>query len=63
MKPTMNFYCWSLTLELKLHGELSGCADGLGFGFSGQVEDEAFEDEELVGGAGAQFKVGAGDEA
>ena len=36
---------------------------GGGFGFGGEVEDEAFEDEEFVGGAGAEFEVGAGYEA
>jgi hypothetical protein len=29
---------------------------GGGFGFGGEVEDEALEDEEFVGGAGAEFE-------
>ena len=36
---------------------------GGGFGFGGEVEDESFEDEEFVGGAGAEFEVGAGYQA
>lgn len=36
---------------------------GGGFGFAGEVEDEALEDQEFVGGAAAEFEVGAGDEA
>ena len=34
-----------------------------GLGFGGEGEDEALEDEALVGRGGAEFEVGAGDEA
>ena len=37
--------------------------EGAGFGFGGEVEDEAFEDEEFVGGGAAEFEVGSGYEA
>lgn len=33
---------------------------GGGFGFGGEVEDEALKDEEFVGGAATEFEVGAG---
>ena len=47
---------------LEFHGELVGFVGG-GFGFGGEVEDEALEDEEFVGGGAAEFEVGAGYEA
>src|SRR5216683_860449 len=50
-------------VELEFHGELVGGFVGGGFGFGGEVEDEALEDEEFVGGAGEEFEVGAGYEA
>ena len=49
--------------SLQLHGELVGRFEGGGFGFGGEVEDEALEDEEFVGGGAAEFEVGAGYEA
>ena len=48
---------------LQFHGELVGGFVGGGFGFGGEVEDEALEDEEFVGGGAAEFEVGAGYEA
>ena len=48
---------------LKFHGELVGGFVGVCFGFGGEVEDEALEDEEFVGGGAAEFEVGAGYEA
>ncbi len=33
------------------------------FGFGGEVEDEALEDQQFVGGAAAEFEVGAGYQA
>ena len=50
-------------VELELYGELVGGFVGVGLGFGGEVEDEALEDEEFVGGAGAEFEVGARYEA
>src|ERR1700679_148876 len=47
----------------EFHGELVRGFVGGGFGFGGEVEDEALEDEELVGGGAAEFEVGAGYEA
>src|ERR1035437_2275151 len=48
---------------LQLHRELvDGGVGGVG-GFGSEGEDEAFEDEEFVGGGAAEFEVGASDEA
>jgi len=40
---------------LEFHGELVGGVVGGGFGFGGEVEDKALEDEEFVGGGAAEF--------
>src|SRR6266851_805684 len=47
----------------EFHGELVGGFVGGGFGFGGEIEDEALEDEEFVGRAAAEFEVGAGYKA
>ena len=47
----------------QFHGELVGGVVVVGFGFGGEVEDEAFQDQEFVGRAAAEFEVGAGYEA
>lgn len=36
--------------QLKVHRELMGGVEGRGFGLGGEIEDEALEHEELVGG-------------
>jgi hypothetical protein len=55
--------CNSEDSILQLHGELVGGEVGGGGGFGGEGEDEAFEDEEFVGGGATEFEVGLGDEA
>ena len=41
---------------------MDGGVGGVG-GLGGEGKDEAFEDEEFVGGGAAEFEVGAGDQA
>jgi hypothetical protein len=36
--------------QLKVHGELMGGVEGRGLGLGREIEDEALEHEELVGG-------------
>jgi hypothetical protein len=48
---------------VQFHGELVGRFVGHGFGFGGEIEDEALQNQQIVGGARAEFEVGAGYEA
>lgn len=48
--------------SIRVHGELVGLEGG-GFWFGRDVYDYALQNEEFVGGAAAEFEVGAGNQA